>query len=288
MTSTDTNPAAPPASSSSAVVVVADPAAPPANDPYDEFFEDFAPCVVTVAYNDDDNKATKYGTGFILLSEDNYTVIFASDRRLESRYDNIGKYYIYFDANVKIEAEVLECNEFLILLVRDEKERKPVRFCVDPVEHEEVTTIGAMGGIKLHVNTRAIHTLIGVLGSYIGDVTTKSCAARDSNGIALEGTERFFRVECFALNQIVTVRNVDNKSNQTARRLASAPVFRLTTGEVVGIIYSTSDWCDIKKGLHAKDVISVLLNLFQRTEPDITKWEDGLKRWAERRMQIRE
>ena len=85
----------------------------------------------------------------------------------------------------------------------------------------------------------------------------------------MDGSERYFRVGASMMDHIVNLQNVDIKS-YTAHQIESAPVFRLTTGEMVGIIYSAGDWGDVKMGLHRRVILTDLKELCV-IEPDATE-----------------
>lgn len=94
-------------------------------------------------------KQTEYGTGFILLSEENYSLVFTHF----SPEKGVDEYFIYFTGeNGRNKAHVLCFDEdFVILIIQTAKKYPPVIFSDGPLGCEFIFTIGATGATTYNV-----------------------------------------------------------------------------------------------------------------------------------------
>lgn len=212
--------------------------------------------VVTVAAVTESG-SIDYGTGFIVISEANYSLVLTC---FPPRKHDIVEYFVYFQGgNGRTKAHILASdayNDFVILIAQTDRKYEHVIFSKDPLGSEFVFAIGATGGVRLNADGPIIDELVGSLLTYRGKVILPDYAASDVRFKPVDKAEMFFGVVCLAHDDIRTLENVDNEV-RTSDTILCAPVFRLD-GTVGGIIYSRGHWIDLKTGLHAKGVISLI------------------------------
>ncbi|CAN6244008.1 unnamed protein product [Urochloa humidicola] len=228
---------------------------------------------------------TFYSTGFILINEGNYSLIFTCKPPESNEQTEVEKYFIYpegANANQRTEAyELIADDKFSVLITHTVRESAPVIFSDSPLGSELIFTIGVMAGTKLNANGPIIHELVGAHGTYRGKVLVPSYRSLDLKFQRLTEAEQFFEVTCPVHDEIITLDNVDNdNSARKADSILSAPVFRFD-GKVGGLIYKHGNWGDVKCGLLAKGIISRIQKMCMEKN-----WEEELKKsaneyWAE-------
>jgi len=239
--------------------------------------------VVTVVMERSDllpgDYTTKYSTGFILISEKSYSMIFSSLPYNPSNVKKVTfKYHVIFEeGTAKFEAREVfydEDHKFIILIARTNKEYAAVNFRDGLPNRELVFTIGAMAGTKLNSasKTAPIKALIGRLGIYKGEVITPICDAVNLKNGKESWSEMYFELSCDVHDRMVTLTNIDGERRRlTSDTVRSAPVFSLSN-EFIGLIYSHGMWHDVKVGLHRKSIITLIKKMCGRDN-----WKDVLK-----------
>jgi hypothetical protein len=212
-------------------------------------------------------EATEYGSGFVILSHNNYSYVFTRYFFKDEHHVNAGTIYVQFYESCSITEANIICNnsEFMVLTVEDKENKgKPITLAQERATYEKCCTLGTLSGTKMHASAKVpLEHFMGAIGAYFGQLITPDCRAsshkRRSAIQTVEGSQSYFMVTCPYKDKMVDLDNID-KPGHTCTRIIGAAVFR-STGDIIGAISSPTTYPDVKYGLHVEEMIGLIGNM---------------------------